>query len=134
TDDEAAVFADTICEADLRGYGSHGLLRVPDAIHLVRQGVLQVSARPRLAAERPAAVLLDGDRALGPCGAVAATREAMARAWRGRRASGSPRGWRWTRRADRRRTRRRGWRGRCRRSAAPKGTGWGSWSRSWAGC
>jgi L-2-hydroxycarboxylate dehydrogenase (NAD+) len=82
TADEAAVFADAICEADLRGYTSHGMLRVPDAIHLVRQGVLRVGAHPRIAAERPAAALMDGDRALGPCATVAATREAMARARR----------------------------------------------------
>jgi L-2-hydroxycarboxylate dehydrogenase (NAD+) len=82
TADDAAVFADTIGEADLRGYSSHGLLRVPDAIHLVREGVLRVGARPRLAEERPAAALMDGDRALGPCATVAATREAMARARR----------------------------------------------------
>jgi L-2-hydroxycarboxylate dehydrogenase (NAD+) len=80
SEEEAAVVADAIREADLRGYTSHGLLRVADAIHLVRQGVPRVGARPRIAAERPAAVLMHGDRALGPWAAVAATREAMARA------------------------------------------------------
>ncbi|HLH22117.1 MAG TPA: Ldh family oxidoreductase [Chloroflexota bacterium] len=81
-DAEADAFADAICEADLRGYTSHGLLRVADAIRLVRQGVLRVGARPRLAQERPAAVLMDGDHALGPYATVAAMREAMARARR----------------------------------------------------
>src|SRR5581483_5069700 len=82
TNAEAAAVAAAICEADLRGYTSHGLLRVADAIPLVRQGVLRVGARPRIAAERPAAVLMDGDRALGPWATLAAMREAIARARR----------------------------------------------------
>src|SRR5207248_4865174 len=82
SDDEASVYADAICEADLRGYTSHGLLRVSDAIHLIRSGMLQVRARPRIYQERAAAVLMDGDRALGPYAAVVATREATARARR----------------------------------------------------
>jgi len=35
TDDEASTFADAICEADLRGYTSHGLLRVPETVVFV---------------------------------------------------------------------------------------------------
>src|SRR4051794_12613349 len=80
--DEAAVCADAICEADLRGYPSHGLLRMTDTIHLVRQGILRVGAQPRITQERPAAVLMDGDQALGPWATAVAMREAMARARR----------------------------------------------------
>lgn len=82
SDDEAAIFADAICDADLRGYTSHGLLRVPDAVHSVRGGRLRVRTSPRVVEERPAAALMDGDLALGPYAAVLATREAMARARR----------------------------------------------------
>src|SRR5690349_20818516 len=79
-DDEASAFADAICEADLRGYTSHGLLRVPETVGHLRAGTLRVGARPRVQQERAAAALMDGDRALGPYAAVVATREAMARA------------------------------------------------------
>ena len=82
SDAEASAFADAIVEADLRGYGSHGLLRVPETVANVRDGLLRVGTRPHVQEERPAAALMDGDRALGPYAAVAATREAIARARR----------------------------------------------------
>src|SRR5258707_9110755 len=88
-DDEASAFADAICEADLRGYTSHGLLRVPETVGHLRAGTLRVGARPRVQQERAAAALMDGDRALGPYAAVVATREAMARARRGGGAAGA---------------------------------------------
>ena len=80
TDDEAGAMADVLTEADLRGHGSHGLVRVPLSVGLLRGGQLQVRARPRIVQERVAAALMDGDRALGPYAASVAAREAIARA------------------------------------------------------
>jgi LDH2 family malate/lactate/ureidoglycolate dehydrogenase len=80
TPDEAAAMAEVLVEGDLRGHGSHGLVRVPLSANLLRSGRCQVGARPRVVQERAAAALMDGDRALGPYGATVAAREAMARA------------------------------------------------------
>lgn len=82
TDDEARTFADAVTEADLRGYGSHGLLRVSDAVHRLRDGSLRTGAQPRIQHERAAAALIDGDRALGPYATTFAVREAVSRARR----------------------------------------------------
>jgi uncharacterized oxidoreductase len=76
----AAAVADVLTEADLRGHGSHGLIRVPLNAGLLQAGNCQPDPHPRLARERPAAVLMDGDRALGPYAATLATREAIRRA------------------------------------------------------
>ncbi|HLI26148.1 MAG TPA: Ldh family oxidoreductase [Chloroflexota bacterium] len=80
---EAAAMADVLTEADLRGHGSHGLIRVPLNVDLLRTGWCRAQAQPRIVQERGAAALLDGDRALGPYAATLAAREALARARRG---------------------------------------------------
>ena len=78
--EEAGAVADVLVEADLRGHNSHGLMRVPLYVGLLRSGKLQVEARPRIQQERVAAALIDGDRALGPYAATIAAYEAMSRA------------------------------------------------------
>jgi LDH2 family malate/lactate/ureidoglycolate dehydrogenase len=80
TEDEANSVADLLTEGDLRGHSSHGLIRVPLYVSLLRTDRLQPRAQPRIAQERMSAALLDGDRALGPYAATVATYEAMARA------------------------------------------------------
>jgi LDH2 family malate/lactate/ureidoglycolate dehydrogenase len=77
---EANAMADVLIEADLRGHGSHGLVRVPLSVGLLRDGRCHVGANPHVVQERAAAALMDGDRALGPYAATVAAREAMARA------------------------------------------------------
>jgi L-2-hydroxycarboxylate dehydrogenase (NAD+) len=78
--DHASAVAELVTEGDLRGHGSHGLIRVPLYAGLVRSGRARVDARPRIVQERVAAALLDGDQALGPYAATIASYEAMARA------------------------------------------------------
>ncbi len=80
SEDEATSVADLLTEGDLRGHGSHGLIRVPLYLDLLRTGKLRPNARPRIVQERMSAALLDGDQALGPYAATVATYEAMARA------------------------------------------------------
>jgi L-2-hydroxycarboxylate dehydrogenase (NAD+) len=79
-EDHASAVAELVTEGDLRGHGSHGLIRVPLYSGLVRSGRARVDARPRIVQERVAAALLDGDQALGPYAATIASYEAMARA------------------------------------------------------
>jgi L-2-hydroxycarboxylate dehydrogenase (NAD+) len=77
---EADAMAEVLVEADLRGHGSHGLVRVPLSVGLVRSGRCKVGAQPRVVHERAAAALMDGDGALGPYAAILAAREAIRRA------------------------------------------------------
>jgi LDH2 family malate/lactate/ureidoglycolate dehydrogenase len=80
SEEECAAVAEALTEGDLRGHSSHGLIRVPLYVNLLRSGRLQPQARPRIVQERAAALLMDGDRALGPYAALIATYEAMSRA------------------------------------------------------
>ncbi len=69
-DEAAQPTAEVLYEADLRGYGTHGLLRLPNMIHRVRSGMIDPDGRPRVVQEREGTALVDGGLSLGPVGAV----------------------------------------------------------------
>lgn len=62
--------ADVLMEAELRGYATHGLIRLPNMIRRIQSGMINAQARPRVVQERDGAALVEGDRALGPVGAT----------------------------------------------------------------
>ncbi len=62
------VTADVLMEADLRGYGTHGLLRLPHMLRRLQEGTINPKARPHLTQEREGSALVDGDGSLGPVG------------------------------------------------------------------
>ena len=66
----AMAAADVLLEADLRGYGTHGLIRLPTMIRRIQSGMINPRARPRVVEERDASALVDADRALGPVGVI----------------------------------------------------------------
>lgn len=66
----AAITADVLLEADLRGYETHGVLRLPTMVRRIQGGMINPQARPRVITERTGTALVDADRALGPVGAV----------------------------------------------------------------
>lgn len=72
-DEQASLVADVLVWADLRGMASHGVMRVPRYVELIRKGDMNARPRMRLAGETAATALLDADRAAGP---VAMTRGA----------------------------------------------------------
>jgi L-2-hydroxycarboxylate dehydrogenase (NAD+) len=78
--DAAHVTADVLLEADLRGYGTHGLLRLPTMIRRIQSGMIDPAARPRVVTERAGSALVDADRALGPVGALFGARLAARKA------------------------------------------------------
>jgi LDH2 family malate/lactate/ureidoglycolate dehydrogenase len=78
--DAARTTADVLLEADLRGYGTHGLLRLPTMIRRLRSGMINPAARPRVMMERTGSALVDADRALGPVGALFGARLAARKA------------------------------------------------------
>ena len=66
TAEEQQCVAEALTEADLRGYASHGLLRFPLMVRRVQAGTARLGAAPRVASQRGAMALLDGDLGLGP--------------------------------------------------------------------
>ena len=70
SDDDAALLADSLAQADLRGIHSHGVLRVPDYVaKLTREGV-NPRGVPRVARRTGGAIVVDGDNSMGQIGAT----------------------------------------------------------------
>jgi LDH2 family malate/lactate/ureidoglycolate dehydrogenase len=78
--EHAAIVADVLVWANLRGVDSHGVVRVPRYVELLLSGQLNGRAVPRVVVETSAAVLVDADRAAGPVAMTVATTKAMEKA------------------------------------------------------
>ncbi|HZT09239.1 MAG TPA: Ldh family oxidoreductase [Chloroflexota bacterium] len=74
------AIADVLTEADLRGYSSHGIVRVPLNVNLIRSGNVQREAHPTVIHDSGPALRIDGDRAAGPYAATVAAKQAIDRA------------------------------------------------------
>jgi LDH2 family malate/lactate/ureidoglycolate dehydrogenase len=63
--DDAALVADSLVAAELRGVTSHGLIRLPVYLANLKAGSVDPTARPVLVADGPAVATLDGRGAMG---------------------------------------------------------------------
>jgi LDH2 family malate/lactate/ureidoglycolate dehydrogenase len=70
-DEQRAIVVDTLMEASLCGYDSHGVMRIPMFYKGTRDGHIDPRAELEIVQETPASALIDAHRAFGP---VAATR------------------------------------------------------------
>jgi ureidoglycolate dehydrogenase (NAD+) len=77
---DAAVLAEVLTWANLRGIDSHGALRVPSYLGFVAKGQMNPQAVPRVTVDLPAAVMIEGDRAAGPVAMLLGTDHAIAKA------------------------------------------------------
>ena len=77
---DAAVVADSLVQADLRGVHSHGVMRVKTYAHAIATG--EINPRPNLTwpADEGTRAVLDADRAMGQVAAYHAMRSAIDRA------------------------------------------------------
>ena len=74
---DAALVADSLVQADLRGIHSHGVLRVPDYVaKLTREGV-NPRGKPRVIRQAGGAMVVDGDNSMGQVGGAYAMRQAI---------------------------------------------------------
>lgn len=64
-EDEAEATARVLSEGDVRGFSSHGLLRLPYVVRGIRRGTIRLNVRPKVVQERVAIAILDGDYGLG---------------------------------------------------------------------
>lgn len=66
SDADAAVVADVLVWADLRGVDSHGVARIPMYLRLIDDGDLNLTPSIGIRTETVASVLFEADRAAGP--------------------------------------------------------------------
>lgn len=62
---DAALVADSLVEANLRGVDSHGVSRIPIYIDRIRRGTTNRAPDVRVVSEHGGALLIDGDNGLG---------------------------------------------------------------------
>lgn len=63
--DEAAVVAESLVDANLRGYESHGVMRLPQYVDSIRTGEIRPGATLSVAHETPAMLVGDGGWGFG---------------------------------------------------------------------
>ena len=76
---DATLLAETLVMADLRAVHSHGVLRVPEYVEKLRDGV-DPTGQPTVARDAGAALVVDGGNSMGQIGAAFAMRQAIERA------------------------------------------------------
>src|SRR6516225_331397 len=64
-DEDAALLAESLVRADLRGVHSHGVLRVPDYVKKLTKEVVNPRGRSRVVSERGGAIVVDVDNSMG---------------------------------------------------------------------
>lgn len=64
--DDAAIVAQGLVWANLRGVDGHGVSRLPRYVRIIERGEIDPRARPRLTLDRPAAFVLDCGHCFGP--------------------------------------------------------------------
>jgi ureidoglycolate dehydrogenase (NAD+) len=78
--DNAALWAETLIWANLRGVDSHGVLRIPRYVELIGQGEINPNPNLQILRSAGAIALLDADRAPGPVAMHRAMDEAIVHA------------------------------------------------------
>jgi LDH2 family malate/lactate/ureidoglycolate dehydrogenase len=79
-DDDAALVARCLVEADLRGVRSHGTMRVGDYVRWIKAGNMNPRPNVQVVADSGATAVVDGDGGMGYVTADAAMRLAISRA------------------------------------------------------
>jgi ureidoglycolate dehydrogenase (NAD+) len=77
---DAAIVADGLVWANLRGGDGHGVSRLPRYLPLLKRGEIDVTAQPKLTLDRAAVFVIDGGHGFGPVAVMAAAALAVERA------------------------------------------------------
>src|SRR5262245_57972757 len=77
---DAAIVADALVWANLRGVDTHGVMRIPRYVDLIESGDMNPTPAMSVRKETPASVLIDADRAAGPVAMTRAATEARRKA------------------------------------------------------
>lgn len=79
-DKDAALLADTLVDADLRGISSHGINRLAWYVSMIKEGTIIPENQPELVRERPGSVLVDANQNMGQLAAAFAMEKLIAKA------------------------------------------------------
>ena len=77
---DAAVVAEVLVWANLRGVDTHGVMRIPRYVELIQNGDMNPRPAIRIRTETAASVLIEADRAAGPVAMMRGVSEAMRKA------------------------------------------------------
>src|ERR1700722_12605969 len=77
---DAAIVAEGLVWANLRGVDGHGVSRLPRYLKIIERGEIDPKAQPRLSHDRAATFVLDGGHGFGPVAAMQAIAIAVERA------------------------------------------------------
>jgi LDH2 family malate/lactate/ureidoglycolate dehydrogenase len=78
--EDAAIEAEVLVWANLRGVDSHGVLRIPWYLAMLDKGVMNPRPNIEIISESPAVLYMEADRALGPIATVQAMKLAVRKA------------------------------------------------------
>lgn len=78
--EDAALLAESLVVADVRGVHSHGVLRIPDYVRKLTQDGVDPRGRPFVAKEKGAVAVVDGGNAMGQITCAFAMKDAISRA------------------------------------------------------
>lgn len=79
-EEDAAIVADALVAANLRGIDSHGVVRLYSYVERIRRGLINPSAKPQVVRDFNAVALVDGNNGLGYVAAVYASDIAVEKA------------------------------------------------------
>jgi LDH2 family malate/lactate/ureidoglycolate dehydrogenase len=79
-DEDAALLAESLVRADLRGVHSHGVLRVPDYVKKLTKEGVSPRGRPSIVSERGGAIVVDGGNSMGQISGSFAMKRAIEKA------------------------------------------------------
>jgi LDH2 family malate/lactate/ureidoglycolate dehydrogenase len=75
--EDAALLADSLVHADLRGIHSHGVLRVPDYVEKLTELGVDPRGRPQVVSKRGGAIVVNSGNSMGVVGGTFAMQQAM---------------------------------------------------------
>jgi ureidoglycolate dehydrogenase (NAD+) len=78
--DSALLVAQTLVLADLKGIGSHGMMRLPAYVKRIQTGTIDILAIPEILNETTGTLSMDGKKGLGQVVAVRAMRSVIGKA------------------------------------------------------
>lgn len=77
---DSALFSDSLVNADMRGIGSHGVTRLKTYFKRIQSGLVRADAKPEIASDNSALLLVNGNNTMGVISASFAMQECIRRA------------------------------------------------------
>jgi LDH2 family malate/lactate/ureidoglycolate dehydrogenase len=76
----AQMVADGLVDADLRGVGTHGIIRLPEYVKRIQQGGVTAAAQPKVMREKGPVICMDAQNCLGQVAGTMAMQAAIQKA------------------------------------------------------